>query len=185
MNFHRYVFYGQLETKWPRMGRSCAYDVHVLVQFQFQQFKVYVNMMVLQIQFIDIVLDIPVMPQRQVRTVPNCAEVRVDSTRAVLGWLWSRPSLCNDRCLGWSRQCWNREIAAVAVRSAEIYSGSRLLELFPLFRFDSGYMSSCVCLRIWRNCTFFYVQVDIGSRSSCFASSRRLRSTRKFGCHKR
>ena len=43
------------------VGRSCAYEVPVLMQFQFQQFKVYVKMMVLLIQFIDFVLDILVM----------------------------------------------------------------------------------------------------------------------------
>ena len=71
------------------VGRSCAYspwlcDVPVLLQYQFQQSKVYVNMKVSQIQFVDRVLDIPVMQQRQVRTVPTSAETR-HSTDAVLG----------------------------------------------------------------------------------------------------
>ena len=53
---------------------------------------------VVPIQFINRVLDIPVMPQRQVRTVSNSAEY------GRLHWCsaWVRllpcPSLCNDRC---------------------------------------------------------------------------------------
>ena len=45
-----------------------AVDVPVIMLHKFLQ-------SVPQIQFIDRVLDIPVMPLRQVRTVPNCAEV--------------------------------------------------------------------------------------------------------------
>ena len=84
-----------------------------------------------QILFIVRVLDIPVMPLRQVRTVQTVQKVS-DSTGcrflgvvdmpvvvldkcmiqtvqktaefAVWGWLQS-PSLCNDRCPVWSRQC--------------------------------------------------------------------------------
>ena len=45
-----------------------------------------------QIQFFSRVWDIPVVEQRQVRTVPNCAE-------AVLGRMSMRPLLCNDRVM--------------------------------------------------------------------------------------
>ena len=42
--------------------------------------------------------------EREARRVPNCAENwRLHS--AVLGMLLTRPSLCNDLCRGWSRQC--------------------------------------------------------------------------------
>ena len=67
------------------------------------------------VQFIDRVLDNPVMPQRQVRTVPNCAEERRDSSAQFLGMVLTRPLLCNDRCRGWSRQRCYRGSVAVAV----------------------------------------------------------------------
>ena len=70
-----------------------AVDVLVTMLHKFQQ-------SVPQIQSIDRVLDIPVMPQRQ---YAQCQTVQKtgESTGAV------RPSLCNDRC-GWSRQCSQR-----------------------------------------------------------------------------
>ena len=57
--------------------------VDVIMQRKFQQFFEFV--IVPQIQFIVRVLNTSVVPQRQVRTVPNCAEYREDSTGAVLG----------------------------------------------------------------------------------------------------
>ena len=57
-------------------------DVPVIMQLLFQQSKVYANMTVSHIQFIGRVLDIPVMPQRQVRTVLTCA----DCWRLEKGW---------------------------------------------------------------------------------------------------
>ena len=58
-----------------RCGRSCAYsprpcNVPVIMQLQFQQFKVHVSMKIPRVQFIDRVLDIPGMPQRQVLAAP-------------------------------------------------------------------------------------------------------------------
>ena len=41
-----------------------------------------------------------ILPQRRVRTVPNCAGDRAALTGAVLGRLLTRPSLCSDRCCG-------------------------------------------------------------------------------------
>ena len=63
-----------------------AVDVPVIMQLRFQQFCEF-NILVPGIQFIVRVLDISVLPQRQVRTVPNCAGDREDFTGAVLGWL--------------------------------------------------------------------------------------------------
>ena len=51
-----------------------------------------------QIQFINRVLGIPVVPQRQVFTVPNCAEYGRLHWCSAWVRLLPRPSLCNDRC---------------------------------------------------------------------------------------
>ena len=89
------------------------------MQRKFQQSKPIV-LEVPQILFIVRVLDIPVMPLRQVRTVQTvqlfgcpvdmpvvvldkCMIQTVQKTEG-LGWL-PCPSLCNDRCPVWSRQC--------------------------------------------------------------------------------
>ena len=67
-------------------------DVPEFVQDKFQQ-SVPRTVEGASLQFIDRVLDISVMPQGQVCTVPNCAEDRDDSTGAVLG------QVVVDRCL--------------------------------------------------------------------------------------
>ena len=72
-------------------------DVSVTMQLKFQQ-SIVEFFMVPQLQFIDRVVDTLVAPQRQVHSA-NCAEVRRDSSGAVLG-LVSTPLLYNDRCAG-------------------------------------------------------------------------------------
>ena len=52
-----------------------AADVPVTMHDQVPAVRADRQWFVPQIQFIDRVLDIHVMPQRQVRTVPNCAEL--------------------------------------------------------------------------------------------------------------
>ena len=59
-------------------------DVSVIMQLKFKQFYEF-DIFVPQILFIVRALDISVMPQRQVRTVPNCAGDSEDFTGAVLG----------------------------------------------------------------------------------------------------
>ena len=71
--------------------------------------------MVLLIQFIVRVLDISVVVQRQVRTVPTYAKDSEDFTGVVLVRGWSRQSLRNDRCWDGPDSTENRDGAAVAV----------------------------------------------------------------------
>ena len=62
----------------------------VTMQYKFQQFHEF-HILVPHLQFIDRVFDITVMSQRQVRTVPNCAEERRDSTAQFLGMVFHVP----------------------------------------------------------------------------------------------
>ena len=73
-------------------------DVPVTVLHKFQQTKLFENLEVPLFQFIDRVLDMAGMPQRQVRTVPNCAEFCRLHRCSAWERLLTRPSLCNDRC---------------------------------------------------------------------------------------
>ena len=73
-------------------------DVLVIMPLLFQQSKVYVNMTVSQIQFIGRVLDNPVTPQGQVRTVLTCADYWRPHRCSALQRLLTHPLWCNDRC---------------------------------------------------------------------------------------
>ena len=53
-----------------RREAACGGDVPVITQLDFQQFKSYDNLEVPQIQLIVEVVDMPVVSQRQVPTVP-------------------------------------------------------------------------------------------------------------------
>ena len=67
-----------------------AGHVSVIMQWQFQQF---VEFFVPPVQFLDRMVGIP---------------DRGDLTGTVLGWFWTRPLLCNNRCLGGVAQCFVR-----------------------------------------------------------------------------
>ena len=70
-------------------------DVPAIISDKFQQFLVFVK--VPQLQFID---RVGVSLFAETGTQSNCAEDRCDCTGAVLGPVGTRPSLCNDRLVG-------------------------------------------------------------------------------------